>query len=214
VVAWGARSSRRRRAAIALALVVACHVALIVVLNASRWHQTSRAAVSVPAQRITLRLIAPTPPAASPPLAARSDARERPPATPRAARPPRTERVSSPRAITPATTATPSHDDATAPTALAAPSLAASAPDALPSLMDTEATRRAIRNTARAPSLGDQLAQSREEPRRLSANDRLAIGVRQAGKGDCLKGEYLGGGMGLFSLPFLAVAAAAGNCAK
>jgi len=80
--------------------------------------------------------------------------------------------------------------------------------------MDTEATRRAIRASAHTPSLSDQLAQSREEPRRLSANDRLAIGVRDAGKGDCVKGEYAGAGMGLLSLPFLAAAAISGNCAK
>jgi hypothetical protein len=80
--------------------------------------------------------------------------------------------------------------------------------------MDTEATRRAIRASARTPSLSDQLAQSREEPHRLSANDRLAIGVHDAGKGDCAKGEYAGAGMGLLSLPFLAAAAMSGNCAK
>lgn len=48
----------------------------------------------------------------------------------------------------------------------------------------------------------------------MSANERLANNVREAGKGDCAKGEYAGGGMGLLSLPFLAIAAAAGNCAK
>ena len=94
------------------------------------------------------------------------------------------------------------------------PEPAASAPDSLPSLMDADATRRAIRDSARASSLGDQLAQSREEPRRPGANDRLANGVHSAGKGDCMKGEFAGANMGILSLPFLAIALKAGHCAK
>ena len=38
--------------------------------------------------------------------------------------------------------------------------------------------------------------------------------MKAAAKGDCLKGQYPGANMGLLSLPFLAVAAATGNCAK
>jgi len=83
-----------------------------------------------------------------------------------------------------------------------------------PSLMDTEATRRAIRASARAPSLGEQLARAREEPQRIGASERLANDVRNAGKGECLKGEYLGAGMGLLSLPFLAAAAVRGQCTQ
>jgi hypothetical protein len=98
--------------------------------------------------------------------------------------------------------------------AIAAPAAAASAPNALPSLLDSDATRRAIRASAHAPSLGDQLAQSRGEPHRPSASERLATRVHDAGKGDCAKGEYAGAGMGLLSLPFLAAAAIGGHCAK
>jgi hypothetical protein len=228
---WDARSPRRRRTIAALALVLACHGVLIALLNASGWRHAQRSASSLPPQRVTLRLIAPTttlstpttPPAvqAAAPRATAPTVRDPLPRTPRIDQPKRTERSAAPRVGT-AITATPSHAE-TAPAdapaaataaAFAAPSPPASAPDTRPSLMDAEATRRAIRESARAASLGDQLAQSREEPRRLSANDRLAIGVRQAGKGDCLKGQYMGAGMGLLSLPFLAVAAAAGNCAK
>jgi hypothetical protein len=89
----------------------------------------------------------------------------------------------------------------------------ASAPDAQPSLIDTEATRRAIRASARTTSLSDQLAHSRDEPARQSAADRLIHGVKDAGKADCTKGGYAGAGMGLLSRPFLA-AALSGKCAK
>jgi len=222
-MAWNDRSPRRRRAGIALALVLACHVALIAALNASSWRHSPQSAAALAPQRVTLRLITAAPattaspqtvaPDASPRRATPPALREQPSRVPRAEQSKRTDRVASPRVGT-ALTTTPSRDAPAPETAQATPSLPASAPDTWPSLLDTEASRRAIRESARAVSLGDQLAQSREEPRRLSANDRLAIGLRQAGKGDCLKGEYLGAGMGLFSLPFLAVAAAAGNCAK
>jgi hypothetical protein len=40
----------------------------------------------------------------------------------------------------------------------------------------------------------------------------LPRAVASSAKGDCLKGEYAGGGMGLLSLPFLALAAARDAC--
>jgi len=88
----------------------------------------------------------------------------------------------------------------------------ASAPSV--SLLDTEASRRAIRAAARSMSLAEQVAQAGAEPRRSSAQERLGHEVKAAGRGDCLKGEYLGAGMGIFSLPFLAVAAGRGACAQ
>ena len=102
----------------------------------------------------------------------------------------------------------------TAAQPIPAPATPASANEPLPSLLDTEATRRAIRASGHTRSLGEQLAESREEPARTSANERLANGVRGAGKGDCMKGEFAGAGMGLLSLPFLAAAAVGGHCAK
>jgi hypothetical protein len=90
----------------------------------------------------------------------------------------------------------------------------ASAPATLPSLLETDATRRAIRSSARTPGLGDRAAAVSDEPRRVGAPERLANSVKAAGKGDCVKGEYAGAGMGILSLPFLAVAAARGACAQ
>jgi hypothetical protein len=91
---------------------------------------------------------------------------------------------------------------------------AASAPVALPSLLDTAATRRAIRASARTPGLGAQATAAIDEQRRAGANERLADDMKAAGKGDCAKGDYAGAGMGILSLPFLAVAAARGACAQ
>jgi hypothetical protein len=189
---WPIEGSRRR-IAIAVLAVLALHAVLIAALSRS-WTMP-RAAKA--AQRVTLRIIPPAvprpadsaPPTAAPPLAAR--------ATPR--RKATTARVNEPRETS---------------AAITPPEPAASVPDALPSLIDTDATRRAIRASARTPSLGDELARSREEPARQSPADRLAHGVKSAGKGDCAKGEYAGAGMGLLSLPFLAAAALGGDCAK
>lgn len=93
----------------------------------------------------------------------------------------------------------------------AAPGTAASGPTG-GTLMTGDATRRAIREAARQPLLSERAAQATGQPFRRGA-ERLADAASAAGKGDCLKGEYAGGGMGLLSLPFLAVAAARGDCA-
>ncbi len=91
---------------------------------------------------------------------------------------------------------------------------AASSPIALSSLLDTAATRRAIRARAREPSLTEQIARTSGEPPRAGAPERLGSAAKAAGRGDCAKGDYAGAGMGLLSLPFLAVAVAGGQCAK
>ena len=52
------------------------------------------------------------------------------------------------------------------------------------------------------------------------AASRLAISIsggqeiQKAGNGDCLKGEFAGGGAGLLSLPFWLLAEARGKCAR
>ena len=184
------RFSPDRRIFPALTGVLAMHLTLIALLNGARTTPHDAA----PSSRLTLRLV----PTALPPKPA-----------------PRTEVAPAP---TPRrTAATRPHQrmpSATRDAHDTPPAAAASAPNALPSLLDSDATRRAIRASAHAPSLGDQLAQSRGEPHRPSASERLATRVHDAGKGDCAKGEYAGAGMGLLSLPFLAAAAIGGHCAK
>lgn len=56
-------------------------------------------------------------------------------------------------------------------------------------------------------ALNDPRSNSRADP-----TQALPEAVARAAKGDCVKGEYPGAGMGLLSLPFLAYAAAAGHC--
>ena len=179
--------------------VITLHVVLIALLNASGGWRTRLAAPPPPDARVNVRLIlAPVVPPIAPSIApARIDT----PAPRRAqAAPGVAPEVES---ITPA-----------APITVSAPRAepAASASDT--PLLETDATRRAIRASARATSLTDQLAHSREEPARVSAQQRLGADIRDAGRGDCLKGEYLGAGAGLLSLPFLAAAAGLGHCAK
>jgi hypothetical protein len=48
----------------------------------------------------------------------------------------------------------------------------------------------------------------------MSAEQRLGAGIQQGARGDCLKGEYLGAGMGVLSLPFLAAAALRDQCRR
>ncbi|MGD9834774.1 MAG: hypothetical protein AB7U92_18640 [Piscinibacter sp.] len=100
------------------------------------------------------------------------------------------------------------------PITVAAPEPAASQPLAgpAPSLMDGEATRRAIRAAAREPGLATQAG--RQGPALQTPDERLGERVQRSAKGDCLKGEYLGGGMGLLSLPFLAAAALRDQCRR
>lgn len=199
---------RHRRALLVGAIVLALHLLLVALL--SRPGPPRRSAADT-APRVALRIIVAPPvpprPAAPPPVAAAAKPRRAAAPTVPGARPPS-------MATTPTTT-----PDSTAPTITSAAPVAppASAPhDAAgsPSLLDSEATRRAIRASARAPSPSEQLARAREEPARIGAGERLGNDIRSAGKGDCVKGEYAGAGMGLLSLPFLAYAAAAGNCGK
>lgn len=102
--------------------------------------------------------------------------------------------------------------------AAAAPPPAASSAASGPSgreLMDGAATRLAVRQSTRgAPLLSERADQASQAPERLDASARLGREIKDAGAGDCLKGEYAGGGMGLLSAPFLLLAQARGKCAK
>ncbi len=43
---------------------------------------------------------------------------------------------------------------------------------------------------------------------------RLGESIAAGARGDCLKGEFAGGGMGLLSLPFLAIAKLRDQCSN
>ena len=95
-----------------------------------------------------------------------------------------------------------------------AASAPASAPLVGPSLLDSEATRRAVRMATREPLLSERTAAASDDPGRLNAQQRLGQEMAQAATGDCLKGEYAGGGMGLLSLPFWLAAEVRGKCRR
>lgn len=80
-------------------------------------------------------------------------------------------------------------------------------------LLDNEASRAALRDLTRQPLLSERAATATGLPLRSGAQ-RRAEAASAAGKGDCGKGEFAGGGAGLLSLPFLAAAVARGDCAR
>jgi hypothetical protein len=63
------------------------------------------------------------------------------------------------------------------------------------------------RDDMQRQALNDPRANTRTDPTQV-----LPDAVARAGKGDCMKGEFAGAGMGLLSAPFLVYAAVAGNC--
>lgn len=193
---------RRAGARVAVALtVLAAHLALLL-----WWLQADRLARREPAvaSRVAVRLIVPPQPVIVPP---------QPVTAPRQSTPPlRSSRaVPAPRAVTAAPAPTPPQAitinplpaEATASQAIAEPT---------PSLLDSDATRRALRASAREPGLAAQAG--RQGAPLQTPTEKLGEQVQRSAKGDCLKGEYTGGGMGLLSLPFLAAAALNGDCRR
>lgn len=198
---WNA-TSRRRAVLVALAALL-LHAALWRLLGDTR----QRAPAPARPAAMTLRLVPIAPVVARPSVALPARSVAPVPIT-------RSARAQAPQRAPIAIGASPAEPAPAATAAIAPPAPAAGDTTAAPSLLDTDATRRAIRAAARAPSLGERLARARAEPDRIGPAERLANGVRDAGTGDCLKGEYADAGMGLLSIPFLALAAASGQCAK
>ena len=111
------------------------------------------------------------------------------------------------RAVAPSSIAVPIPSETASAAAVASPS-----PAAAPSLLDTQGTRRAIREAARQPSLAERGERAGTDAQR--PDQRLGDSIAEGAKGDCLKGEYTGAGMGLLSLPFLAVAVLGDHCRR
>lgn len=214
---WHPRPHTRWGGALAVLCVVALHGLLL-----WRWQGLltgpARKSGLTPALRVTLQLIplrpapapksTPLPRRPEPPLATAT--LHKPAVTPSRPRP----QVSPDAIPAPAGVAERTALSITPTQAALRAEAPASAASAAPALLDTDASRRAIRASARTPSLSALAAAASEEPRPASAQERLGGAVKSAGKGDCLKGEYAGAGMGILSLPFIAVAAARGACAQ
>lgn len=146
---------------------------------------------------------------------------ERPEAAPRR-RPPEPVRTpaaaarggpaATPRPVaTPPAPESPPATDPPSPAAAANAASAAAPPPSAPNgvgLLDTAATRRAIREAARSPSMADL----GDAP--ISVDRKLGAAIAAGAHGDCDKGEFAGGGMGLLSLPFWALAKLREQCSR
>jgi hypothetical protein len=79
--------------------------------------------------------------------------------------------------------------------------------------MDSAATRAAIRQTGRTALLAERAAGAIDQPF-VSKGEKETQAFARSAKGDCLKGEFGGGGGGLLSIPFFVVAEVSGHCGK
>ena len=62
--------------------------------------------------------------------------------------------------------------------------------------------------------LSERAASAMGDGAPIGPEAKLGRQIQQAGNGECLKGEFAGGGMGLLSLPFWLLAEARGKCSK
>lgn len=192
-----------RARGLALLLVVLAHLALLL-----WWAAQRPPPVATAAARVTLRLLPPVVQApqrdSAPPVS--TPARVAPSRTAATRPTPAAPRVVPDAAARPDSGPEPITITRTEPAA-SQPATAEAAP---PSLLDGDATRRAIRASARDPGLAAQAG--RIGPAVATPEQQLGSGIAQGARGDCLKGEYFGGGAGLLSLPFLAAAALRDQC--
>lgn len=156
-----------------------------------------------PAPLLRLLPVVPATPPGSPPEAIHHASRARTavaPRQPRAVHLPITPVLASPL---------PTHGPGT----VDAPTPGITLPTATQPLMQTDATRQALHEFARLPLLSERAASATERSPSSPA-DALASHLGGSLHGDCRRGDYPGGGMGLLSLPFLVAAQAAGRCAR
>ena len=161
----------------ALFAVLAIHLTLLWLLVNSSATRAARESKAAPPTRITLRPIAASPPVAPAQVAIEAPARVSTPRPP-TARPTRTREATS----APGITAMPGPR----PEAALRPEPSASEASPLPSLLDTEATRRAIRASARNPALGDPRTHSArpDTPEaRMAANFDTRLTEEELGDG-------------------------------
>lgn len=79
--------------------------------------------------------------------------------------------------------------------------------------LDAPHSQRALAQAARTATPAAQAMQALPHGG-PTTQEQLAHGLQQARHGDCAKGEFKGGGMGLLSLPALAAAMARGECSR
>lgn len=190
-----------RSRAIVLALVLMLHGLFALLLQQPAPRHAKPQAQSTPGLLVSLHPPAQRSPARAAParMAALSTAR---PLHPRPSPSPTVPAAEATEAATPSSTAAPE-----------APSAAASGAP-LPSLLDSEATRRALRMATREPLLSERAAMASDAPERLSSQQRMAQEMARSADGDCLKGDFAGAGLGLLSAPFWLLAEVRGKCRR
>lgn len=177
-------------------LIAALHLLLLALLT-----PTSRKPLTATRDAIELKLL-PLPRPRKPPLAKEEAA----PSTRREAR-----TAPTPAQATPPSPPIAEPEPEPAAVADAPP---AAAPVHTPSLLNSEGTRRAIHLATRTPLLSERAASASDAPMRETSQQRFGREVASTAHGNCLKGEFPGGGMGLLSLPFWIAAEAGGKCRK
>ena len=199
----GARRRLRLNWLLVLAAVAALHLMLMMLLQGALRSPPARPLPEL-APVILVRML---PPPAAP--------RQTPP-EPRSNPPPRPAR-SAPRPVA-AQAALPASAASAPEVAAAPPDTTTAAPAAASAsaggLLDTEASRRAIREAARQRSTGELGATATGEKAPLSEPDKLGQEMARGARGDCLKGEYAGAGMGLLRLPFWLIAELRDKCRR
>lgn len=189
------------------ALVLGAHLLVLLVLQTSLVHRRVTPVQSQQAQRLELRLIAENAPATNTP---RRAVLHRPTSTP-AARVPALQQTAP--APPPSQQAQATATDGNTPAAEASPpQAAASGPHER--LIDTAATRAALRQSARDPTLKERFNAAADGPEYESAGRKLGKEMQRGAYGDCGKGQFAGGGMGLLSAPFYLLAEARGKCGR
>lgn len=188
-------------------LVIALHLLLLAGLRAGLLHRPP--ALPAESRSITVTLLQDrprhTPPVSATPAAATrrtpsTQARPRPEPAPNAPAAPLQPEAPPPRS-------------ADVPQSLALPA-APAASAGHERLIDSAATRSALRQAAREPLNGERHLEAQGQEVGVSASEKLGRKMQQAGHGDCARGEFAGGGMGLLSTPFYLLAEATGKCAK
>jgi len=189
-----------------LTAVVALHLWLLLLLQGALRSPPSRP-LPDQAPAVLVRMLPPVPAErAAPPEPVTQPARQT------------VRRAPRPEATAPAQAALPT-SAASAPDLAAAPSPAASAATAAASappggLLDTDASRRAIREAARQHSTGEMGGLATDAPAPLGTQERMGQEIARGARGDCLKGEFVGSGMGLLSLPFWLIAEMRDKCRR
>jgi len=202
---WSGTRRRRRGRWLPVLLVVAG--AHLLILPLAQRALRSPPARPVPAQApLVLVWVQPATPApAAPPP-------QEPPAPKPTRRKPQPSIGAMPAAVE---AAAPSSAASVASVANSAASAAeAAAPAPAGGLLDSEASRRAIREAARQRSTGEMGAQATGEKAPVSEQERMGQEIARGARGDCLKGEFAGSGMGLLSLPFWLMAELREKCRR